>query len=261
MRARRAAIAVAVIALAAGAGIAGWAQLRAGGGSAASVDVVATYPHDPGAFTQGLAIVDGTLYESTGEYGSSSLRRVELETGEVLERRDLAGRYFGEGLTIHDGRLIQLTWRSGVGFVYDLESFELLETFSYSGEGWGLANDGEHLVVSDGSAELEFLDPGSFDVVRRVTVREHGTSLANLNELEFVDGEIWSNIWYEDRIVRIDPESGDVLGSLDLSGLYPRAERASEDVLNGIAYDAGAGRIFVTGKNWPQLFEIRVARR
>lgn len=258
---RRATYAALGLVLAAALGFAAWAQLRAERDAGpAGVDVVAAYPHDPAAFTQGLAIADGELYEGTGQYGRSAIRRVDLETGRVEQSRSLSRRYFGEGITILDGRLYQLTWRAGLGLVYDAGTFELLETFRYPGEGWGLANDGERLIVSDGTAVLRFLEPGTFDEIGRVTVRENGNPLERLNELEVVDGEVWANIWYEDRIVRIDPASGDVLGSIDLSRLYPRAERASEEVLNGIAYDPRAERLFVTGKNWPRLFEIRVTR-
>lgn len=258
---RRATYAALGAVLAAALGFAAWAQLRAERDAGpARVEIVAAYPHDPAAFTQGLAIADGKLYEGTGQYGRSTIRQVDLDTGRVEQSRSLSRRYFGEGITILDGRLYQLTWRAGLGLVYDADSFELLETFRYPGEGWGLANDGGRLVVSDGTAVLRFLEPGTFDEAGRVTVRENGNPLERLNELEVVDGEVWANIWYEDRIVRIDPASGDVLGSIDLSRLYPRAERASEDVLNGIAYDARAERLFVTGKNWPRLFEIRVTR-
>lgn len=260
--AKRALLGAAALAAAAAVGLAAWAQLSAGRAAGpARVEVVAAFPHDPGAFTQGLAIADGALYEGTGQYGRSTIRRVDVETGRVEQSRSLAARYFGEGVTILNGRLYQLTWRAGLGLVYALDSFELLETFRYDGEGWGLATDGERLVMSDGTATLRFLDPDDFRELGRVTVRENGTPLARLNELEHVDGEIWANIWYEDRIVRIDPESGDVLGSIDASRLYPRAQRASEAVLNGIAYDAAADRLLVTGKNWPHLFEIRVVGR
>ncbi len=260
--AKRAAVGAIAIAAATAAGLATWAQLRAErDGEPAGAEVVAAYPHDPAAFTQGLAIADGALYEGTGQYGRSEIRRVEIETGRVAQSRRLGSRYFGEGVTILDGRLYQLTWRAGLGLVYDLESFELLETFRYEGEGWGLATDGEQLIVSDGTSTLRFLDPEGFAERRRVTVRERGEPLDRLNELELVDGEVWSNVWYEDRIVRIDPDSGDVLGAIDLSGLYPRSQRASDEVLNGIAYDRQADRLFVTGKNWPQLFEIRVVGR
>lgn len=262
MRIQRATIAAAVLAAVVAAGLAAWVQLRAArGGASGAVEVVAAYPHDPMAFTQGLAVANGRLYEGTGRYGASSIRRVDLETGRVEQRRELNARYFGEGITILDGRLYELTWRAGLGIVYDLESFDLLETFRYPGEGWGLANDGERLILSDGTSTLRFLDPESFEELGRVTVREDGTPLDRLNELELVDGEVWANVWYEDRIVRIDPETGEVLGALDLSRLYPASQRGSEAVLNGIAYDAEADRLFVTGKNWPQLFEIEVAGR
>jgi glutamine cyclotransferase len=222
-------------------------------------EVVNTFPHDPGAFTQGLVFSDGVLFESTGLNGQSSLRRVALETGEVLKQRDIDAQYFAEGLALFDGRLIQLTWRNGVGFVYDKDSFEPLGNFTYPNEGWGLTQDGTHLIMSDGSSTLRFLDPHTFEVVREVAVTSEGQPVVRLNELEYVAGEIWANVWQTDAIARIDPATGAVRGWIDLSGLLPAEERAAADVLNGIAYDAAGDRLFVTGKLWPTLFEIRVA--
>ncbi|GIV85068.1 MAG: glutamine cyclotransferase [Candidatus Roseilinea sp.] len=218
--------------------------------------VVGTYPHDPTAFTQGLVYADGVLYESTGLYGRSSLRRVALETGEVLQRHDLPAEYFGEGLTLFDGRLIQLTWQNHTGFVYDAASFALQQTWAYPTEGWGLTHDGAHLIMSDGSATLRFLDPTTFQVQREVLVTDGGRPVVRLNELEYVNGEVFANVWQTDRIARIDPKTGRVLGWIDLSGLLAPEERRGADVLNGIAYDAQDGRLFVTGKLWPKLFEI-----
>lgn len=226
-----------------------------------SVEVVASYPHDPGAFTQGLAIEEGRLYESTGQYGASSLRLVDLESGRVERLVNLARSYFGEGIAIAGGRIYQLTWQSRTGIVYDLESFEALERFRYMGEGWGVTYDGEWLVVSDGTPTLRFMDPASFEVVRRVNVADEGRPVARINELEYVDGEVWANIWYEDRIARISPDDGRVLGWLDLAHVWPAAERNREQVLNGIAYDRDADRLYVTGKNWPRLYEIDVRGR
>lgn len=242
------------------AGIVGlaWAQFGGRRGGAWTVNVVASYPHDPAAFTQGLAIDGGRLYEGTGQYGGSSIRRVDLESGRVEQRSALANRYFGEGIAILNGKLYQLTWRSGLGFVYDVDSFRLLATFSYRGEGWGLAHDGEHLILSDGSATIRFLDPEDFSVVRRIEVLDNDQPVTLLNELEYIDGEIWANVWYDDRIARIDPDSGKLLGWLDLSHIYPSGGRGREQVLNGIAYDADSERLFVTGKNWPRLFEIEL---
>jgi glutamine cyclotransferase len=248
---------IAIAAVAIVAGLTAWAQRDAGGGPW-SFKVVAAYPHDPAAFTQGLAIDAGTLYEGTGQYGASSLRRVDLATGRVEKMRPLNPRYFGEGIAVLDGRIYQLTWQEQVGIVYDAATFEVLRTFSYAGEGWGLTHDGTHLILSDGTAVLRFYDPESFAVVRTVEAREGGRAIARLNELEYVNGEIWANIWYEDRIVRISPADGTVLGWIDLSSLYSRAARGPEAVLNGIAYDADSARLFVTGKNWPTLFEIKV---
>lgn len=221
-----------------------------------TVRVVNTYPHDPDAFTQGLVALDGELYEGTGRNGQSSLRRVALASGEVLQRRNLGSLYFGEGITIMDDRVYQLTWQSQIGFVYDRATFELQKTFFLPGEGWGITHDGTHLIVSDGTAQLRFLDPETQQEVKRITVTEDGLPLARLNELEYIDGEVWANVWYTDFIVRIDPATGQVRSKLDLSGLH--ATRGADDVLNGIAWDAGAQRLFVTGKLWSSLYEVEV---
>jgi glutaminyl-peptide cyclotransferase len=240
---------------------AAWAQLHGRPAPAvAGFKVVAVYPHDPNAFTQGLAIAGGQLYEGTGLYGQSSIRKVDLASGRVEKQRSIPSMYFGEGIAILDGRLYELTWQSGIGIVYDLASFNMQRTFRYAGEGWGLTEDGHQLILSDGTAQIRFLDPETFAVVREIDVRDHGEPVTRLNELEYVDGEIWSNVWYDDRIARISPASGEVLGWIDLSALYPKNARSSEAVLNGIAYDAAGKRLFVTGKNWPQLYEIEVVR-
>ena len=222
-------------------------------------EVVQEFPHDADAFTQGLVIEDGVLYEGTGLFGESSLRRVDLDTGEVLEQVDLAGQYFGEGITVFGDRIIQLTWRSHKGFVYDLESFDLLEEFSYLTEGWGLTHDGANLIMSDGTNNLYFLDPVTFERVGSVAVFDGEEPVVRLNELEYIDGEVFANIWLTDDIVQIDPVSGLVLGWISFVGLLGEEDRGSSDnVLNGIAYDAEADRLFVTGKRWPTLFEIRL---
>lgn len=254
---------IAFAAVAVVAGLAAWAQ-RGG----ARMDepwgfkIVAAYPHDPAAFTQGLAFgADGTLYEGTGQYGASSLRRVDPSTGRVEKIRPLNPRYFGEGITVLDGRIYQLTWQHELGIVYDAATFEVLQTFPYEGEGWGLTHDGNHLILSDGTATLRFYDPETFKLVRSVDVRDGDRPIARLNELEYVDGEIWSNVWYEDRIARISPRDGAVLGWIDLSTLHPPAARGPDAVLNGIAYDPASERLFVTGKYWPELFEIEVVDR
>jgi glutamine cyclotransferase len=250
------------IALGAAVVVAAWAQLAAHRPRPATgFEIVAAYPHDPNAFTQGLAVADGKLYEGTGQYGASSIRLVDLASGRVLKQRPLNAMYFGEGIAILDGKLYQLTWQNGVGIVYDLATFDLQRTFRYTGEGWGLTHDGKRLVMSDGSATLRFLDPETFAVVEQLVVRDGDRPIDKLNELEYINGEIWSNIWYEDRIARISPKTGAVLGWIDLGALYPRSARGSEAVLNGIAYDAAAERLFVTGKNWPQLYEIEIAGR
>lgn len=253
-----AAFAAAAIALPGGA-----PEAAQGGVATFGYRVVRTYPHDARAYTQGLIYQDGALYESTGLNGRSSLRKVRLETGEVLQERSLDAKYFGEGLASWGPRLIQLTWRSNVGFVYDAATFERTGTFSYPGEGWGLTSDGTRLIMSDGQAagQLRFLDPRSFSEQGRITVRDRGTPVANLNELEFVDGDVLANVYQTDRICRIDLRTGTVIAWIDLSGLLAADQRRGTDVLNGIAYDDAGDRLFVTGKLWPSLFEIRLERR
>jgi glutamine cyclotransferase len=224
-------------------------------------EVVATYPHDREAFTQGLVYDDGVLYESTGLNGRSSLRKVNLQTGEVLQRRDLDPQYFAEGLALFNGQLIQLTWQSNKGFVYDKTTFEPLREWSYPTEGWGLTHDGKQLIMSDGSATLRFLNPETFAVEREVTVTDGEQPVVRLNELEYVNGEVFANVWQTDLVARVDPQTGRVLGWIDLSGLLSPAERQGADVLNGIAYDPAGDRLFVTGKLWPKLFEIKLVPR
>ena len=222
-------------------------------------DVLGSYPHDSQAFLQGLVWHDGGFYESTGLYGRSSLRRVGFPSGDVLQQVALPDQYFGEGLALVGDRLVQLTWRSKRGFVYERATFALLGDFPYETEGWGLTYDGVSLIMSDGSDVLTFLDPESYQPVRTLPVTLDGHPLPALNELEWIEGEIWANVWQTDLIVRIDPAGGRVTGVLDLTGLLPPDQRTGrEDVLNGIAYDAVARRIFVGGKLWPLLFEIRV---
>jgi glutamine cyclotransferase len=222
--------------------------------------VVHVYPHDPHAFTQGLIYVDGHLYESTGLNGRSSLRMEDLSTGQVMQKYDLPPEYFGEGLTDWGSTLIQLTWQAHTGFVYDRFSFSLLRTFPYQGEGWGLTHDQTQLIMSDGTSYLRFLDPKSFKETMRIRVTdETGRPVEKLNELEYLHGEIYANIWQTDEIVRISPLTGKVLAWIDLTGIIDKRELESPDaVLNGIAYDPIADRLFVTGKLWPRLFEIRV---
>jgi len=222
-------------------------------------EVLNAYPHDPQAFTQGLVFHDGYLYESTGLYGESSLRQVDLETGEVLRQVDLSDEYFGEGLALYDEKLFQLTWREGTGFIYDLEDFSLIDQFSYQTEGWGLTYNGKRLIMSDGSNMLYFLDPDSLQITGNIEVTFMGEAVVRLNELEYVRGEIYANIWQTDTIARIDPQSGDILGWIDLSGILPEDLRTPEtDVLNGIAFDQENDRLFITGKRWPRLYEIRL---
>ncbi|MGA1283822.1 MAG: glutaminyl-peptide cyclotransferase [Prochlorothrix sp.] len=220
--------------------------------------VLKTYPHDPEAFTQGLLFHDGQLYEGTGLWGRSSLRRVTLATGEVQQQHNLEDRYFGEGLALWGDRLIQLTWRSGRGFVYDRATFQLLQTFQYPTEGWGLTQDGDALILSDGSDRLYFLDPETFQLRRYLTVKDGDRPINRLNELEYINGEVWANIWLDTRIARIDPATGQVLAWIDLAGLDPTAQQNPDAVLNGIAYDAQGDRLFVTGKLWSRLYEIEI---
>jgi glutaminyl-peptide cyclotransferase len=222
--------------------------------------IVRTYPHDPKAFTQGLQYVDGVLYEGTGLLGRSSIRKVKIETGEVLQKRDIAGEHFGEGITIWKNELIELTWKSEIAFVFDKSTFEERRRFKYSGEGWGLTHDGVHLIMSDGTDRLRVLDPATFGERRRIQVTAEGVPVTHLNELEFVKGEIFANIWQTDMIARIAPD-GRVTGWIDLRGLLSRSDRNNVDVLNGIAYDQANDRLFVTGKLWPKLFEIRLVRK
>ncbi len=221
-------------------------------------EVVRSYPHDPEAFTQGLVFHRGHLYEGTGRRGESSLRKVELETGRVLESADLPPMFFGEGIAILGQRVYQLTWQSGTGFVYDLESFTVVAQFRQFTEGWGLTHDGKQLILSDGSSRIYFLDPGSVAPVRQIEVRDQGRPVDLINELEYIDGEIYANVWHSNDILRISPRTGEVLARIDMSGIID-AELIGdpEAVLNGIAYDAASRRTFVTGKLWPRLFEVR----
>ncbi len=223
--------------------------------------VVKAYPHKK-AFTQGLAFDDGYLYEGTGLHGQSSLRKVDLKTGRVLKIRFLNPRFFGEGITVFGNRIIQLTYRSRVGFVYDKNTFRLIKKFSYLTEGWGITHDGKRLIMSDGTSKLRFLDPETFGEVRTIVVHDHRGDLSGLNELEFVQGEIFANIWQEERLARIDPETGRITGWIELQGLLrPQDVVGDIDVLNGIAYDAVNRRLFVTGKLWPKLFEIELMQK
>jgi glutamine cyclotransferase len=223
-------------------------------------EVVRSFPHDPDAFTQGLLVRDGFLYESTGQKGRSSLRKVEIETGKVVQRLAVGNQYFAEGLAAWGPNLIQLTWETNLGFVYDRATFKQLRTFTYKGEGWGLADDGKRLVMSDGTPNLRFLNPDTLAEISRLRVLDGPAAVDNLNELEVVKGDIFANVWLTDRIAVIAPATGKVTAWLDLKGLMP-AQANTDAVLNGIAYDAASDRLFVTGKLWPRMFEIRVIRR
>jgi len=223
--------------------------------------LVKSYPHDPNAFTEGLFFHDGALYESTGLAGQSEIRKLRLKDGKVLQRRVIERPYFGEGIVNWKDRLISLTWQHERGFVWKLDDFAPVSSFDYKGEGWGLTQDDRHLIMSDGSAQLRFLDPDTLAEQRRITVTWNGRPVERLNELEWVKGEIWANIWYDTHIARIDPRTGSVIDWIDIAPLRKAAGvRDSEAVANGIAYDAAGDRLFVTGKNWPKLFEIRVER-
>jgi glutamine cyclotransferase len=224
------------------------------------VEVVHTYPHDTTAFTEGLFYLNGYLYESTGLEHHSSIRKVRIETGEVLQKVDIPPQYFGEGIVSWGSRLISLTWKSQVGFVFDLATFKLQREFHYAGEGWALTRDDKQLIMSDGTPELRFINPQTLLETNRLTVTLEGKPIRNINELEWVKGEIFANVWQTNTILRIDPHSGHVVGLIHLGGLLSPADHvdSADGVLNGIAYDAKNDRLFVTGKNWPKLFEIRL---
>lgn len=232
-------------------------------------EIVNTFKHDSNAFTQGLAFQNDFLYESTGQKGSSSLRKVELESGKVLQKHDLANDIFAEGMTILGDKIYQISWQEGLAFVYDLNDFKLLKEFRYAGEGWGLTNDGKNLYQSDGTHVIRIVNPENFETIRTIVVLdENGKPLLDINELEYVKGEIWANVWHSEgigkpnHIARIDPNSGKLLGWINLDGISPDdIRRDSENTLNGIAYDAASDRIFVTGKRWKNLFEIKVKPR
>ena len=239
-----------------------WASAAPAPVPAYTYQVVGTFPHDPAAFTQGLVYLKGVFFETTGLNGRSSLRRVDYQTGRVLQKSDLPSEYFGEGMTIIGDRIFQITWQNQKGFVYNLSSFAVEKEFTYTGEGWGLTTDGHVLILSDGTNTLRFLDPTTFKVLRTISVFDHGQQLRMLNELEYVKGEIYANVWQTNTVVRIDPANGQLLGTIDFSGLLsPDDYRLHPDVLNGIAYDATGDRLFVTGKLWPKLLEVRLSRK
>lgn len=226
-------------------------------------EIVRSYPHDTDAFTQGLLFHQGVFYESTGLNGRSSLRKVEIETGKVLQKIDVPAQFFAEGLALFNGRLFQLTWQNQRGFIYDLNSLNMVNTFDYTGEGWGLTHDGQTLILSDGTDQIRYLDPANFQVRATIRAHDNGRPITLLNELEYIKGEIYANVWQTDRVARIDPKTGRVTGWINLTGLLSPADRASHsvDVLNGIAYDEAGDRFFITGKLWPKVFEIKLKVR
>ena len=226
-----------------------------------SFTILKRWPHDTSAFTEGLTFKDGNLYESNGQNGQSDLRILDLDTGEVKNKVNLGEEYFGEGMTILNGKIFQLTWQNNKGFIYDEDSLALLGEFAYQGEGWGLTTDGHSLIMSNGSNAITFIDPETFLVQKVIYVYDNGAPLIRLNELEYIEGKIYANIWYGEKIVQIDPELGTVLGWIDLTGLRPAStEQNGEAVLNGIAYDAVNDRLFVTGKLWPEVYEIKLEK-
>ena len=230
-----------------------------GSGAQSDFEVLRRFPHDTLAYTQGLIYVNGQLYESTGQLGRSQLRRVDLETGEVLAAVSLPNDRFGEGLALLGDKLYQLTWQTNVGYVYEAETLALVDSFAYEGEGWGLATDGSSLIMTDGTANLRYLDPETFEVTQELTINDQGSSLTHVNELEYIDGDLYANIYQSDRVVRIDASTGTVEAWFNLRGLLPDEERSRRtDVLNGIAYNEETGNLLVTGKFWPALFEIRL---
>ena len=243
-----------------------WLLACAGASQAAipiyDFEIVHTYPHDTSAFTEGLFYLNGFLYESTGLEQHSSIRKVRIETGEVLQKIDIPAQFFGEGIVDWHGRLISLTWKSHVGFVFDLRTFKLQRQFEYPGEGWALSRNDRHIIMSDGTPELRFLDPNTLAETGRIQVTLEGNPVTNVNELEWVKGEIYANKWQTHWILRIDPNNGHVVGLINLTGLLSPSDivPGQTDVLNGIAYDAQHDRLFVTGKNWPKLFEIRLRK-
>lgn len=255
-------LATCLIALTVSGGLIAYVALNYKTPSNATIDytyeVVNAYPHDTNAFTEGLVYENGFLYESTGLVGDSSLRKVELATGRTFQLHSLPSEFFGEGITIFGDRIIQLTWQSQKGFVYDKDSFDILEEFSYRGEGWGITHDDNRLIMSNGSATLSFLDPVTFKIIGDVQVNDGNTPVTNLNELEYIKGDVYANVWHQDKIAIINIQTGQVKGWINLTGLYDTSNTDPENVLNGIAYDANSERLFVTGKRWSQLFEIKL---
>ena len=227
-------------------------------------EIIEPFPHDPGAFTQGLVWQDGFLYEGTGLYGESSLRKVELETGMILKQYNLPDDFFGEGIAIFKNRIYQLTWKAKTGFIYQLDTFDQISSFTYSYEGWGITHDGKNLIISDGTAILHFVDPSTMEEIKKIEVHENGVPVNQINELEYINGKIYANIWQTEQIAVIEPQSGKVIAWLDLSGILnfvDMDESQKIDVLNGIAYDSESDCLFITGKLWPVLFQMKTFKR
>lgn len=226
--------------------------------------VVKTFPHDPKAYTQGLVFLDGHIYEGTGQYGESTLRKTDMATGKILSVLSIDPQLFGEGITVYKDKIYQITWRSRKGFIYDLKTFTLESSFTYNSEGWGITTAGDKLIMSDGSNKLYHVSPTTFNIIKEVEVYDNNGKVSQLNELEYVDGMVWANVWMTDRIVAIDPETGAVKGELDMTKLLSPSEKArikdNDDVLNGIAYNPGKGTFYLTGKRWPKLFEVSIKK-
>lgn len=225
-----------------------------------NVEIIKTIPHDDSAFTQGLVIHNNYLFESTGQYGKSSIRKIDINSGKIIKFMALDRSYFAEGIAIKNNNLVQLTWKNQQGFVYDLNTFELIESFSYEGEGWGITSNKNELIISNGSEIISFYNSESYEKIKDITVTENLNLIKGINELEYINNEIWANIWYKDSIARISPLTGNIIGWINLENLYPKEKRSPEDVLNGIAYDINKNELFVTGKNWPYIFQIKIIK-
>ena len=225
-----------------------------------SAEIIRTIPHDDSAFTQGLVVYNNYFYESTGQYGQSSIRKIEISSGKITKFMSLDRSFFAEGITVLNDNLFQLTWKSNKGFIYNPTTFEQISTFNYEGEGWGITNHNNELIISNGSSTISFYDSETYLKIREIKVKDYQGYVEGINELEYINNEIWANIWYRDKIARISPSTGYIIGWINLENLYPRSKRSPEDVLNGIAYNTATDQLFVTGKNWPFIFEIKIIK-